>query len=105
MFAEHPLPVETALEGAHGVRMGARFLRPLLSRAVSKQHQRPDDLIAPLHGIHEAQLQLRKLRCRVHGRPFHWPCRRGAYVAHWTEAVIQQGTTRATAKGSCLWRR
>ena len=52
--------------------MGVRFLRSLLGRPIGKQHQGTDHLIAPVNRIHEAQLQLRKLYGRFHGRPFHW---------------------------------
>jgi hypothetical protein len=34
--------------------MHVRFLRPLLGRAISKQHQGADHLIAPLGLIHKA---------------------------------------------------
>ena len=67
---QHPLLAEAALEGAHGVRMGLRFLGPLRGRAIGKQHQGTDHLIAPLNLIHEAQLQLRKRRGRFHRSPF-----------------------------------
>jgi hypothetical protein len=40
--SQHPLLAETALEGAHSVWMGSRFLRPLLGRPVGKQHQGTD---------------------------------------------------------------
>jgi hypothetical protein len=43
--------------------------------------------------IHKAQLQLAKLRRRFHDHPFHRRCRRGGYVAHRMDAVIQEGTT------------
>jgi hypothetical protein len=68
--SQHPLPLEAALEGTDGVRMGLRFLGPLLDRPIGKQYEGTDHLIAPLDLIHEAQLQLRKLHCRFHGRPF-----------------------------------
>jgi hypothetical protein len=68
--SQHPLPLEAALEGADGVRMGLRFLGPLLGRAIRKEHQGTDHLIAPLNLIDEAQLQLRKRRCWFHNRPF-----------------------------------
>jgi hypothetical protein len=67
---QHPLPLEAVLEGADGVRMGLRFLGPLLGRPIGEQYEGTDDLIAPLDLIHEAQLQLRKRRGRFHGRPF-----------------------------------
>ena len=52
--APHALVPETTLEGAHRVWMGLRFLRPLLGRAIGKQHQGPDHLLAPLCLIHKA---------------------------------------------------
>ena len=67
---QHALPVEAALEGADGVRMGLRFLGPLRGRPIGKQHERADHLIAPLDLIDEAQLQLRKRRGRFHRSPF-----------------------------------
>jgi hypothetical protein len=60
-------------------RMGVGFLRPLLGRPIGKQDQGPDDLIAPLGLIHEAPLQLRKLRRRFHRRPFHPPSDRDCH--------------------------
>ena len=66
----------------------SRLLRPLLGRPIGEQHQGPDDLVAPLGLIHEAQLQLCKLRGRFHRHPFHPLCSRGAYVAYRIEAVI-----------------
>ena len=68
--SQHPLPLEAALEGADGVRMGLRFLGPLLGRPIGKEHQGTDHLIAPLDLIDEAQLQLRKRRGRFHRSPF-----------------------------------
>jgi hypothetical protein len=67
--SSHALLPEAALEGADGVRMGMGFLRPLLGRPIGKQDQRADHLIAPLGLIHEAQLQLCKLRSRFHRCP------------------------------------
>jgi hypothetical protein len=83
--------------------MGLGFLGALLGRPIGKQHQGPDHFIAPLGLIHEAQLQLGKLCGRFHNHPFHRLCSRGAYVAHCMDAVIPEGTTRSTARGSRLW--
>jgi hypothetical protein len=85
---QHALPVKAAPEGAHGIRMGLRLMRPLLCRAIGKQHQGPDHFIAPLGLIHEAQLQLGKFRGRFHTHPFHRLCSRRAYVACRIDAVI-----------------
>jgi hypothetical protein len=68
--AQHALVLETALELAHRVWMGLGFVGPLHGRAISKQHEGANHFIAPLGLIHEAQLQLRKLRCRVHRSSF-----------------------------------
>jgi hypothetical protein len=67
-----PLP-EATVERAHGVRMGVGFPRALCRRAILKEEQRADHLIAPLGWIGEAQLQLCKRRGRFHGHPSHPP--------------------------------
>jgi hypothetical protein len=51
--AQRALVPEAAVEGAHGVGMGLRLLRPLPGCAIGKQDQGPDYLVAPLHLIHK----------------------------------------------------
>ena len=67
---------------AHGGRVGLGFPGALLRGPVGKEDHRADDFIAPLGLIHEAQLQLRKLRRRFHGSSFRWSASRGAYVPY-----------------------
>ena len=85
---QHALLSKAALEGAHGIWMGLRFLGALLGRPIGKQHQGSDHLIAPLHLIHEAQVQLGTLRGWFHDHPFHRLCSSGGYVAYGMGAVI-----------------
>jgi hypothetical protein len=95
---QHPLPSKPAGERPHRGGMRVGFVRALLGRPVGKEDEGPDHFIAPLRLIHEAQLQLGKLRGRFHDHPFHWLCSRGAYVAHRMDAVTQEAATRGTAK-------
>jgi hypothetical protein len=85
--SQHPLPLEAALEGADGVRMGRRFLGPVRGRPIGQEHQGPDHFIAPLGRIDEAQLQWRKRRGRFHRSSFTCVARE-AYITHWREIVI-----------------
>jgi hypothetical protein len=64
--AEHALLPEATAKRTDRIRMGVGFLRALLSRPIGEQHQRANDLVAPLGLIDEAQLQLCKLRGRFH---------------------------------------
>jgi hypothetical protein len=68
-LSRHALLPEAALEGPHGVRMGVGLLRPLDGGAIGEQDEGPNDLVAPLGLIHEAQLQLCKRRGRFHRCP------------------------------------
>jgi hypothetical protein len=66
---QHPLVADAAQEGADGVRVGLRFLRPLRGRAILTKEQWADDLLAPLGLIGEAEWSLCKRRGRFHRAP------------------------------------
>jgi hypothetical protein len=67
--SRHALLSEAAVEGPHGVGMGVGLLRPSDGGAIGEQYEGPNDLVAPLVLIHEAQLQLCKRRGRFHRCP------------------------------------
>ena len=53
---EHALLLKASFEGADRFRMCVGFLRPLSGGAILQEHQRADDLIAPLNRIAESRL-------------------------------------------------
>jgi hypothetical protein len=60
--AAHTLRLKTAFEGADRFRMRVRFLCPLGGGAIVEEHQRADDVIAPLNRVAEELLQLVTIR-------------------------------------------
>ena len=65
----HALLPEAALEDPHGVGMSVGLLRPLDGGVIGEPYEGPNDLVAPLGLIHEAQLQLGKRRGRFYRCP------------------------------------
>jgi hypothetical protein len=74
---QHPLLAEASMERPDRFRMRSRFLGSLRRGPIGKEHQRANDLVAPLSLIDQAQLQLGKRGGGVHSSPFSLWCRRG----------------------------
>jgi hypothetical protein len=66
---QHPLLAEAPVECPDRIGMCSGFVGALGGRTVGKEHQRANDLVAPLDLIHQPQLQWGKLCGRVHGQP------------------------------------
>jgi len=66
---QHALLFKLAFQLPDGFRMGVGLLGPCGRCAVSKEYQRPDELIAPLDLIHEVELKLGKVLARFHQCP------------------------------------
>ena len=59
--SHHPLLTEAPVERPNRFRMRGGFMSALGGRAIGKEHQRANDLVAPLGLIHQTQLQVGKL--------------------------------------------
>ena len=64
--AQHPLLTEAPVERPDGLGMRGGFVGALGGRAIGKQDQRANDLIAPLELISQPQRQLGRTLHRVH---------------------------------------
>src|SRR5215475_987289 len=79
---QHPLLAEAPVERADRIRMGSGFVGALGGRAIGKEHQWANHLVAPLDLIHQTQLQLGKFGSGIHGSPFSLVSGRRAYLPH-----------------------
>src|SRR5215211_7738917 len=96
---QHPPLAEAPVERADRIRMGSGFVGALGGRAVGKEHQWANHLVAPLGLIHKTQLQLGKFGGGVHGSPFSLVSGRRAYLPHGTVCVT---ASRRRARGARL---
>ena len=94
---QHPLLAEAPVERADRIGMRSGFAGALGRRAIGKEPQWANHLVAPLGLIHKTQLQLGKLGGGVHGSPFSFVSGRRAYLPH---GIVCVTARRRRARGA-----
>jgi hypothetical protein len=89
--SQEPLLAEAPVEHANRIGMRGGFAGALGRRAIGKEHQWANHLVAPLGLIHNSQLQLGKLCGGVHGSPFSLVSGRRVYLYHTGQGVSRRG--------------